>query len=197
MILLRKLKKSDEELKMIKNAISTFKKALQDHQQQWAKDNQQKLAKSKALAQMLGMIGENGLPEINSEPLQRWERRLHLLSHRIKNAKAKAAKNAKPAAREKASPRAAPWRLNLTRFNYSCSTLQADPASITPVQEMILARFLLLKYHLPNRSRPSTPPGKINRPRALPNLKASESSTGLSTPCLSVFSSAVIFKVEK
>lgn len=107
MILLRKLKKSDKELKMIKNAISTFKKALQDHQQQWAKDNQQKLAKSKALARMLGIIGQNDLPEIKSESLQRWETRLHLLSHRIKNAKAKALKKAKPATRKKISGRAA------------------------------------------------------------------------------------------
>ncbi|WP_276090414.1 hypothetical protein [Pedobacter sp. JY14-1] len=100
MILLRKLKRSDEEVQTIKSAIAAYTKALHETQQKWAKEHKEKITTSKALAEMLGMIGKNGLPEIASEPLQRWETRLHLLSHRIKNAKAKAAKKSKPAAKK-------------------------------------------------------------------------------------------------
>jgi tetratricopeptide (TPR) repeat protein len=95
MVVLRKLRKGTEEVKLIKLAISSFEKAKEISQKQWIKDNGEKALKTKELARALGLLGANGLPKISSEVVTKWQARLDLLGHRLATAKNKATKKSK------------------------------------------------------------------------------------------------------
>ena len=89
MVILRKQKKIEQELKLINRAVTTYKKATEADQKKWVQANKKKAELTKDLAKALGLLGSNGLPTLNSAILDRWQIRQNLLSQRLKNAKNK------------------------------------------------------------------------------------------------------------
>ncbi len=89
MILLRKEKSKEEEIKLIKLAIAEFQKSHETKQQDWLKENQAKADSTRELAQVLGLLGSTGLPKNDDTIIEKWQTRLYLLEYRIKNARKK------------------------------------------------------------------------------------------------------------
>lgn len=89
MILFRKSRTGLQEVKLIKSAIAQYQKARTANHELWLKNNHHKAASSRALAKVLGMLEDNGLPKADEPILEKWETRLYLLEYRIKNARKK------------------------------------------------------------------------------------------------------------
>ena len=89
MILLRKLKSGTQEISTIKLAISSYKKTIEAKQKKWVQKNKKKAELSRALAQSLGLLQDNGLPTYQDEIITKWQTRLHLLEHKLANTKPK------------------------------------------------------------------------------------------------------------
>lgn len=89
MILLRKAKSKEREVKLIKLAITAFQKSHQTKQQDWLKQNQAKADSSRELAQVLGLLEPTGLPKRDDTVIEKWQTRLYLMEYRIKNARKK------------------------------------------------------------------------------------------------------------
>lgn len=95
LILYRKLKTKAQEVKLIQTAIKQYQKSIADQHENWLKNHQQKAESSRALAKVLGLLEENGLPKTEHPIVEKWETRLYLLNYRIKNARKKKSTTAK------------------------------------------------------------------------------------------------------
>lgn len=91
MILYRKTKTKEQEVQLIKLAISEYQKAIENKQQEWLKSNQAKADSSRELATILGLLEPRGLPKSDDPTIENWQTRLYLLEYRIKNARKKKA----------------------------------------------------------------------------------------------------------
>ncbi|RYG54922.1 MAG: tetratricopeptide repeat protein [Chitinophagaceae bacterium] len=89
MILLRKAKSKEDEVKLIKLALAEYQKSHKMRQQDWLKQNQAKADSSRELAQVLGLLEPTGLPRSDDTIIEKWQTRLYLLEYRIKNARKK------------------------------------------------------------------------------------------------------------
>lgn len=89
MVLLRKAKSKEDEVKLIKLAIAEYRKIYETKQQDWLKENQAKADSSRELAQVLGLLEPTGLPKSDDTIIEKWQTRLYLLEYRIKNARKK------------------------------------------------------------------------------------------------------------
>ncbi len=96
MVLLRKAKSKEEEVKLIKLAITEFQKSHETKQQDWLKENQAKADSTRELAQVLGLLEPTGLPKSDDTIIEKWQTRLYLLEYRIKNARKKKTPIKKP-----------------------------------------------------------------------------------------------------
>ena len=92
MVLYRKSKSREEEIKLIETAISEYKKEAETHRQNWLKENETKVESSRELAKVLGMLEANGMPVNDDTALEKWRTRLYLLEYRLKNSRKKKAK---------------------------------------------------------------------------------------------------------
>lgn len=92
MVILRRLKRPQQELQLIKKAISAYRKGNTDAQRDWINTNRDKVENSRALAQTLGLIDEEGLPNNSDQVTDKWTQRLMLLETRLKNAEKRSAK---------------------------------------------------------------------------------------------------------
>ncbi|RYE53205.1 MAG: tetratricopeptide repeat protein, partial [Sphingobacteriales bacterium] len=95
MILYRKSKSREDEVRLIKTAISEYKKQTEGLQQQWLQENKAKVESSRDLAKVLGLVESNGTPLSNDTILEKWQTRLYLLGYRLKNARKKTSKKLK------------------------------------------------------------------------------------------------------
>ncbi|RZJ72676.1 MAG: hypothetical protein EOO47_22315 [Flavobacterium sp.] len=91
MIIYRKSKSKVQEVKLIKTAINQYQKRIAADHENWLNNHQQKADSSRALAKVLGMLEDNGLPKAEHPIVERWETRLYLLEYRLKNARRKKA----------------------------------------------------------------------------------------------------------
>ena len=89
MIIYRKNKSKDEEVKLIKTAISEYQSTVQSRQEEWLKEHRQKADSTRELASLLGMLEPSGLPKKYDKILEQWQTRLYLLEYRIKNSRKK------------------------------------------------------------------------------------------------------------
>ncbi|SDZ79754.1 hypothetical protein [Pedobacter hartonius] len=89
MILFRKIRSKEEEVKLIKTAIGEYQSAAQSRQEEWLKENRQKADSTRELASLLGMLEPSGLPKKYDKILEQWQTRLYLLEYRIKNSRKK------------------------------------------------------------------------------------------------------------
>ncbi|MET1056973.1 MAG: hypothetical protein ABWY16_16805 [Pedobacter sp.] len=89
MILYRKNKSKEEEVKLIHTAISQYQSAAQSRQQEWLTENRQKADSTRELADLLGMLEPSGLPKKYDKILEQWQTRLYLLEYRIKSSRKK------------------------------------------------------------------------------------------------------------
>ena len=96
MILLRKAKSKEEEVKLIKLAIAALQKSHQTKQQDWLKENQAKADSTRELAHVLGLLEPTGLPKSDDNIIEKWQTRLYLVEYRIKNARKKKTPIKKP-----------------------------------------------------------------------------------------------------
>lgn len=103
MVILRKLKKTEQEHQLIGKAIASYQKAVLEMQKDWIQAHSEKVESSRALAKMLGLVDSEGLPISSSEITAKWENRRSLLAKRLKNSKSKPVqqKNSKKQARPK------------------------------------------------------------------------------------------------
>lgn len=108
MILYRKSKSRQEEITLIRAAITEYKKQIEINHNDWLKENQTKADSSRELAQVLGLLEENGQPMSNDATLEKWETRLYLLEYRLKNARTKKPKASKKPVPAKAAPKDEP-----------------------------------------------------------------------------------------
>jgi hypothetical protein len=96
MVLMRKAKSKEEEVKLIKLAIAELQKSHETKHQDWLKENQGKADSSRELAQVLGLLEPTGLPKSDDTIIEKWQTRLYLLEYRIKNARKKKTSSKKP-----------------------------------------------------------------------------------------------------
>lgn len=89
MIIFRKNKSKEEEVKLIKEAIFEYQQFMAAQQEKWLQDNQEKADSSRELAKILGLLEPNGLPTKDDATIEKWETRLYLLEYRLKNARKK------------------------------------------------------------------------------------------------------------
>jgi len=89
MILYRKSRSKEEEVKLINNAIREYQSTAQFKQEEWLKENRQKADSTRELASLLGMLEPSGLPKKYDKILEQWQTRLYLLEYRIKNSRKK------------------------------------------------------------------------------------------------------------
>ncbi|KLT66727.1 hypothetical protein [Pedobacter sp. BMA] len=87
MIIYRKTRSGEDEVKLIKLAISSYQGALHSKQEEWAKQNSEKAESSRELAKVLGLLEPTGLPKNDDTTIEKWQTRLYLLEYRIKNAR--------------------------------------------------------------------------------------------------------------
>ncbi|SDG68566.1 hypothetical protein SAMN05421827_109158 [Pedobacter terrae] len=95
MVLLRKAKSKEQEVKLIKQAIAEYRKSYETKQQDWLTENQDKADSSRELARVLGLLEPTGLPKKDDTIIEKWQTRLYLLEYRIKNARKKKAPSKK------------------------------------------------------------------------------------------------------
>ena len=96
MVLYRKTRSKEDEVKLIKTAIATYQKSTVSKQKEWLTANRTKAESTRELAKALGLLDSSGLPKNDNTTLEKWQTRLYLLEYRIKNArKKKPVKNAK------------------------------------------------------------------------------------------------------
>jgi len=96
MVLYRKTRSKEDEVKLIKTAIAAYQKSTTNKQQEWLTANKTKAESTRELAKVLGLLNPSGLPKNDDATLEKWQTRLYLLEYRIKNArKKKPVKNAK------------------------------------------------------------------------------------------------------
>lgn len=96
MVLLRKAKSKEEEVKLIKLALAEYQKSHETKQQDWLRENHAKADSSRELAQVLGLLEPTGLPKSDDTIIEKWQTRLYLLEYRIKNARKKKTPVKKP-----------------------------------------------------------------------------------------------------
>lgn len=89
MVLYRKIKEPNKEIKIIKRAITAYRKGIESDQRDWLKRNKEKADLTRELASSLGLLATNGLPLYQNETLLKWENRLLLLEERIARSKLK------------------------------------------------------------------------------------------------------------
>jgi len=89
MVLLRKTKSKEDEVKLIKLAIAEYRKSYETKQQDWLKENRAKADSTRELAHVLGLLEPTGLPKSDDTIIGKWQNRLYLLEYRIKNAREK------------------------------------------------------------------------------------------------------------
>ncbi|MFN0257313.1 hypothetical protein [Pedobacter ureilyticus] len=87
MVILRKLKKPEQELQLLKKAISSYRQGSSDARSAWIKTNHDKVESSRALAQTLGLVDKEGLPHTGEDVTSKWAQRLTLLQKRLAKAK--------------------------------------------------------------------------------------------------------------
>ena len=104
MILMRKAKSKEKEVKLIKLAITAFQQSLQSKQQDWLKKNQAKADSTRELAEVLGLLEPTGLPKSEHAVIEKWQTRLYLLEYRIKNARKKKSSSKKPKSQSRSQP---------------------------------------------------------------------------------------------
>jgi len=88
-ILYRKGSSKEEEVKLIKTAITEYQKAAQLKHQEWMNENKEKADSTRELAEVLGLLEPSGLPKNVDVILEKWQTRLYLLEYRIKNSRKK------------------------------------------------------------------------------------------------------------
>ncbi|WP_316797699.1 hypothetical protein [Pedobacter frigidisoli] len=102
MILHRKTRSKEDEVKLIKLAITSYQDALHSKQEEWAKQNSEKAESTRELARILGLLEPTGVPKNDDTTIEKWQTRLYLLEYRIKNArKTKPAKRKSKAVKTK------------------------------------------------------------------------------------------------
>lgn len=89
MIIYRKNKSKEEEVKLIKLAIAAYQKSTAIKQQDWQAKNKQKADSTRELAKVLGLLEPSGHPKNDDTTIEKWQTRLYLLTYRIKNARKK------------------------------------------------------------------------------------------------------------
>ncbi|TCD08583.1 hypothetical protein EZ449_12135 [Pedobacter frigidisoli] len=89
MVLFRKSRTREQEVELIKNAISGYQKSAESRKRDWMEENRKKADSSRELAKMLGLLEETGLPKGDDTLIEKWQTRLYLLEYRIKNARKK------------------------------------------------------------------------------------------------------------
>jgi len=104
MILYRKGNSKEEEVKLIKTAITEYQKAAQSKHQEWMNENKEKADSTRELAEVLGLLEPSGLPKNVDAILEKWQTRLYLLEFRIKNARKKKTPAKKKAGVESKNP---------------------------------------------------------------------------------------------
>jgi hypothetical protein len=82
MVILPKLKKPQQELRLIEKAIASYRQGIRDDQGQWIQANRDKVENSRALAKTLGLVDSDGLPNVNDEVTPKWAQRQALLQTR-------------------------------------------------------------------------------------------------------------------
>lgn len=108
MILYRKTKSKEDEVKLIKTAISEYERSAEGNYREWLEENQEKAESSRELAKVLGLIEPGGMPKNEDATIEKWQTRLYLLEYRISNARkkktpVKKTKSSPPATRKPAS----------------------------------------------------------------------------------------------
>ena len=96
MVIYRKTKTKEEEVKLIKTAIDAYQKSVVTKQLDWLEQNRTKADSSRELAKVLGLLEPTGLPKSEDATIEKWQTRLYLLSYRIKNARKKKSSSRKP-----------------------------------------------------------------------------------------------------
>jgi len=108
MVLLRKTKSKEDEVRLIKLAIAEYRKAQETKQQDWLKENQAKADSTRELANVLGLLEPTGLPKSDGTVIGKWQTRLYLLEYRIKNSRKKKTPVKKPVSQSPKSTVRAP-----------------------------------------------------------------------------------------
>jgi len=111
MVLLRKTKSKEDEVKLIKLAIAEYQKSHETKQQDWLKENRAKADSTRELARVLGLLEPTGLPKRDDTIIEKWQTRLYLLEYRIKNARKKKTSSKKPVRKSPKSAAPAPKKL--------------------------------------------------------------------------------------
>lgn len=130
MVLFRKTKSKEDEVKLIKKAIAEYWKSYETKQQDWLKENQAKVNSTRELASVLGLLEPTGLPKNDDNIIEKWQTRLYLLEYRIKNARKKKAPLKKP--KSKSSKSTAPVTTK-RKQNKAIKTKQKKSNKINPV----------------------------------------------------------------
>jgi len=89
MVLFRKTKTKEDEVKLIRAAISEYQKSVATAKQVWMEEHKEKADSSRELASVLGLLEANGLPKNDDATIEKWQTRLYLLEYKIKNARKK------------------------------------------------------------------------------------------------------------
>jgi tetratricopeptide (TPR) repeat protein len=125
MVLFRKAKSKEDEVKLIQTAITQVKEANELAYEIWLKDHQEKANSTRELAKALGLIEENGMPTAENDLLEKWHTRLYLLEYRLKNARNKPKKaSKKPKSNKKATAKPKPAAANQIKKNSSAKQIQ-------------------------------------------------------------------------
>ncbi len=108
MVIFRKTRTKDDEVKLIRTAISEYRQSAETKKQDWIEENKQKADSSRELAKVLGMLEPTGLPKSDDGTIEKWQTRLYLLEYRIKNARKKKARTKKRSSKlsDKTKPKA-------------------------------------------------------------------------------------------
>ncbi|MET0572820.1 MAG: hypothetical protein ABWZ79_15455 [Pedobacter agri] len=94
-IIFRKTKTKQQEINLIKTAITEYQKTIESNYQNWLKSHQEKAEHTLELAKVLGLLETSGMPKTEHAILDKWETRKYLLEYRVKNARPKKAKSIK------------------------------------------------------------------------------------------------------
>lgn len=89
MVIYRKTRSKEDEVKLIKTAIAAYQKSKVTQQQEWLMANKAKAESTRELAKVLGLLEPTGLPKNDDATVDKWQTRLYLLEYRIKNSRKK------------------------------------------------------------------------------------------------------------